>query len=64
MSPEMMARLFNLGTHFTSKGTANEQGSGLGLILCQELVQKNNGVISVTSQPGKGTTFTVTLPAA
>lgn len=64
MTSEMLDRLFNLGTHFTSKGTANEQGSGLGLILCQELVQKNNGTISVTSQPGKGTTFTVTLPTA
>ncbi len=64
MSPEAVSRLFNLGTHFTSRGTANESGAGLGLILCQELVEKNKGALSVTSQPGLGTTFTVTLPAA
>ncbi len=64
MSPEAVSRLFNLGMHFTSRGTANESGAGLGLILCQELVEKNNGTLSVTSQPGQGTTFTVTLPSA
>ncbi|MBD0257388.1 MAG: HAMP domain-containing histidine kinase, partial [Cytophagales bacterium] len=64
MSPEAVGKLFNLGTHFTSRGTANESGAGLGLILCQELVEKNKGTLSVTSQPGQGTTFTVTLPAA
>jgi signal transduction histidine kinase len=63
MSPEAVSRLFNLGTHFSSRGTANESGTGLGLILCQELVEKNKGILSVTSQPGRGTTFTVTLPA-
>jgi signal transduction histidine kinase len=62
MPAEVVNRLFHLGTHFSSRGTANESGSGLGLILCRELVEKNNGVLSVTSQPGKGTTFTVTLP--
>ena len=64
MSPEAISRLFNLGAHFTSRGTANESGSGLGLILCQELIEKNKGILGVTSQPGQGTTFTITLPIA
>jgi signal transduction histidine kinase len=64
MSPEAVSKLFNLGTHFTSRGTANESGAGLGLILCQELVEKNKGTLSVISQLGQGTTFTVSLPAA
>jgi signal transduction histidine kinase len=64
MAPEVVKRLFRLGKQFTSRGTSNEPGSGLGLVLCQELVEKNNGTLSVTSQPSQGSTFTVTLPMA
>jgi two-component system, sensor histidine kinase and response regulator len=55
-------RLFRLDVQFTTPGTAKEKGSGLGLLLCKELVEKNNGSISVTSRPGGGSRFTVTLP--
>ena len=63
ISPEDQKRLFS-EEHFSSKGTANEQGTGLGLILCKDYVKKNQGSISVESYPGKGSRFLVTLPSA
>lgn len=54
-------RLFD-GSNFTSKGTANEKGSGLGLQLCKDFVERNGGLIWVDSQPGKGSSFQFKLP--
>jgi len=61
MSEEEMNNLFFIGTHFTKLGTNNEKGLGIGLLLVKEFVEKNNGTISVTSQLGKGSTFTVSF---
>lgn len=61
ISPENMHRLFG-NNYFTTKGTGNESGTGLGLKLCKEFLEKNGGQISVNSKPGQGSTFTVTLP--
>ncbi|MCB9249068.1 MAG: HAMP domain-containing histidine kinase [Ignavibacteriales bacterium] len=62
MSEEDLAKLFRIDVHHTSVGTAQERGTGLGLILCKELLVKNNGDIKVESVLGEGTTFTFTLP--
>jgi len=57
-------RLFKLDEHVSTQGTANEAGTGLGLILCKELVEKNNGKIWVQSEERIGTTFSFSLPLA
>lgn len=55
-------KIFMLDGSFTTKGTANESGTGLGLLLCKEFVEKNNGKIWVDSLKGKGSSFYFTLP--
>ncbi len=62
MNRETIRRLFQIETTRSITGTAGEKGSGLGLILCNELVEKHGGRIEVTSQLGEGSTFTVILP--
>ena len=62
MDAETVEKLFKLDQTFSTVGTANEQGTGLGLILCKEFIEKNNGSIHVDSEPGKGSTFRFTLP--
>lgn len=62
ISPENQAKLFKLDQSFSTKGTGQEVGTGLGLIVCKEFVEKNNGFISVSSQHGEGTTFIIRLP--
>lgn len=47
---------------FTTRGTKNEKGSGLGLLLTKECIRLNGGVFSIESSPGKGSTFSFTLP--
>jgi signal transduction histidine kinase len=62
MSQEQIDTLFDLEHKQSAIGTANEQGSGLGLILCKDFIEKHNGKIYVNSEIGNGTTFTFTLP--
>lgn len=54
--------LFSINGSFSTQGTSGEKGTGLGLMLCSELINKNNGTIKVSSEAGKGTVFTITLP--
>ncbi len=63
ISSENLKSLFG-STYFTTKGTANESGTGLGLMLCKEFITKNGGDIAVESELGKGSTFYFTLPRA
>ncbi len=62
MSQTEIENLFDLDKKRTKNGTAGEQGTGMGLILCKELISKHQGSIAVESQVGKGTTFSITLP--
>jgi signal transduction histidine kinase/ligand-binding sensor domain-containing protein len=62
ITPENIPRIFLLDNKYTRKGTEKERGSGLGLILCREFVEKHNGTIQVVSEPGKGSSFIFTLP--
>ena len=62
MTKESLKRLFRLDTSHTTPGTEKESGTGLGLILCKEFVEKNGGTISVKSDLGKGSTFIFSLP--
>ena len=64
ISKPNIEKLFRIDEHFTTSGTSNELGTGLGLILCKELIEKNNGKIWVKSEEGVGTTFFFTLPKA
>lgn len=59
MSPEKIRTLFDITTNKTTDGTNREKGSGLGLVICKELVEKVGGYIEVASEPGSGTEFTL-----
>ncbi|MGK0414886.1 MAG: two-component system sensor histidine kinase/response regulator, partial [Polaribacter sp.] len=62
MDKDVQDQLFEANKTLTTLGTANEVGTGLGLLICKEFVKKNNGHIWVESQIGKGSKFKFTLP--
>lgn len=64
ISADNINKLFKIESKFSQVGTENESGTGLGLILCKEFVEKNQGIIWVNSDIDKGSTFTFTLPLA
>ena len=62
ISEENIEELFKIDQGYSTKGTEKESGTGLGLILCKELISQSNGKISVKSTLGKGSDFQFTLP--
>lgn len=62
IKPENLNKLFRIDINYTTAGTAQETGTGLGLILCKEFITKNKGEIWAESEFGKGSTFKFTLP--
>jgi signal transduction histidine kinase len=63
ISKENLENLFDISTQSTQNGTANEHGTGLGLLLCKEFLAKNGSEINVESELNRGTKFSFTLPA-
>jgi PAS domain S-box-containing protein len=59
---DMIGKLFRIDENYTTSGTANERGTGLGLILCKEFVEKHGGRIWVESVEGRGSVFSFNLP--
>jgi signal transduction histidine kinase len=55
ISPDAQSKLFKLNEHFTTYGTSNEKGTGLGLLLCKDYVEQNGGKLWLESEQGKGT---------
>lgn len=64
MPPEIVENLLYKSIHFTTYGTDNEKGSGLGFQLCKEFVAMNAGRISIESSPGAGSSFRINLPVS
>lgn len=62
ISQENIKRLFNISENYSTLGTSNEKGTGIGLILCKEFIEKHNGKIWVESEFGKGTKFAFIIP--
>jgi len=62
MSKEKIRHLFNIEANKTSSGTANEKGTGLGLLICKEFIEMHKGNLLIQSKVGKGSTFTVVFP--
>lgn len=56
------SKLFQIDSQISTKGTEQEKGTGLGLVLCKDFIEKNGGTISFESEVGKGSLFKVTIP--
>ncbi|QXV64515.1 tetratricopeptide repeat protein [Mucilaginibacter sp. 21P] len=63
IASDKLDEIFDLG-NISTRGTGNEKGTGLGLLLCREFAEANNGSITVNSRIGSGSSFTVNLPSA
>lgn len=64
ITAENIKKILNPSTLFTTRGTNNEKGTGLGIAMCAEFVQKNKGELDIKSEDGKGSCFLIKLPAS
>ena len=64
MTKETMSKLFRLDGNLSTPGTENEKGTGLGLFLCKEFVDKHGGKIWAESRSGNGSVFKFVLPSS
>lgn len=62
INPESLDKIFRIDANIKTKGTMNETGTGLGLILCKEFIEKHGGNITASSKPNNGSKFTFYLP--
>jgi len=62
MSEDSLKKIFRIDQHHTTIGTSKEKGTGLGLILCKEMIEMHQGKIWAESETGKGSTFLFTVP--
>ena len=64
ISPENINKLFDIGSGYFTRGTKNEKGTGIGLLLCYEFIEKHGGKMIVESTEGEGSTFSFTIPVS
>lgn len=64
ISPENINKLFDIGSGYFTRGTKNEKGTGIGLLLCYEFIEKHGGKMIVESREGEGSTFSFTIPVS
>jgi signal transduction histidine kinase len=64
IDPAIIEKLFQIDRNYTECGTAEEKGTGLGLIICKDFIERNGGEITVESEPGSGSMFVFTLKVA
>ncbi len=64
ISEEDLEKIFRIDIKYSTAGTANERGSGLGLVLCKEFIEKNLGTLKANSKPDEGSEFIFILPRA
>lgn len=62
MTPEEIQMVFHNNTFYSSQGTKDEKGTGLGLLIVKDFAEKNNIRMEVSSKPGEGTVFKLWLP--
>ncbi|HPO49236.1 MAG TPA: PAS domain S-box protein [Spirochaetota bacterium] len=63
IEPERLEKIFDIENNISTRGTNDEGGTGLGLILCKEFIEKNGGKIRVESKKSEGSSFYITLPS-